>query len=88
MGLEIPTRQEISEMLLAERINIIDEIRRIITPPAGDAWLDSKDIMEYMKWSRRTLDKYRPDIPFRKLGKLLIRKSEFDAWLEQKFKEQ
>ena len=86
--MDIPTRQEISEMLLAERVNIIDEIRKIVAPPAGDPWLDSKDIMEYMKWSRRTLDKYRPDIPFHKLGKLLIRKSEFDAWLEQKFKEQ
>lgn len=82
---EIPTKAEILEMLQEERNIIIKEISRLVAPQADNEWMDSSDIMKYMKWSRATLSKYRPEIPFRKLGKLLIRKNDFEDWIEYKF---
>lgn len=75
---------DISDLLTRQKEDIISGLEKLITPPP-DPWLTTSDVMAYMKWSRRTLAKYRPEIPFKKMGKLLIKQSDFDKWLEDKF---
>lgn len=77
-------KSDISDLLKQQKEEIISEIQTLAARPE-DPWMDTSDVMAYMKWSRGTLSKYRWEIPFRKLGKLMIRRSEFDRWLEEKF---
>jgi len=54
--------------------------------PLNDRWLTIQELMEYVPLSERTLRKIIKELhPLRinGRGKFLIKKSEFDAWLEQ-----
>ena len=55
-------------------------------PQFDDRWLTIQELMEYVPLSEKTLRKIMKELhPVRinGRGKIMIRKSEFDAWLEQ-----
>lgn len=88
--MDIATKQDIEKIIRRSisglKEDLLKEMKEYLQPP--DEWMTAQDIMKEMGWSRRTFDKYRHEIPLRKIGKkLLIRKRDFNTWLEQKFNE-
>ena len=65
----------------------LDDIYSILygkTELNPDPLIGSREIKEITGWRTSTFAKHRKEIPLKRLmGKLVIRKSEFNAWLEE-----
>ncbi|MBL4868269.1 MAG: helix-turn-helix domain-containing protein [Pseudomonadales bacterium] len=68
---DIPTREELSLMLMKERQELLGEIRTLISesPTEGKRWLKNKDMMKLLSLSYTGLQNLRiKGFPYSKIG--------------------
>jgi hypothetical protein len=65
-------------------------VEKIVYSTALDPWLDMAGLADYSKLSRRTLEEYTrapvnplPCYQVNGVGKLLLRRSDYDLWMQQ-----